>query len=81
MQKEIFQRLTRIDHFIRIKGTGTPSELAGKIGISERSTYEYIRLMKDFGAPVGYSRQRKSYFYKEQGQFLISFLSPAPYFP
>jgi len=75
MQKEIFQRLSRIDQLIRIKGTGTPSELAGKIGISERSTYEYIRLMKDFGAPVLYSRQRKSYYYKQDGRFLISFLS------
>lgn len=75
MQKEIFQRLSRIDHFIRIKGTGTPSELADKIGISERSTYEYLRLMKDFGAPVSYSRQRKSYYYKEEGRFLISFIS------
>jgi predicted DNA-binding transcriptional regulator YafY len=75
MQKEIFQRLTRIDQFIRISETGTPAELAGKIGISERSTYEYIRLMKDFGAPVGYSRQLRSYYYKEQGQFMISFLS------
>jgi predicted DNA-binding transcriptional regulator YafY len=75
MQKEIFQRLTRIDHLIRIKGTGTPAQLAGKIGISERSTYEYLRLMKDFGAPVSYSRQRKSYYYKEEGRFTISFLS------
>jgi len=75
MQKEIFQRLSHIDRLIRIKGTGTPSELAGKIGISERSTYEYIRLMKDFGAPVLYSRQRKSYYYKQEGRFLISFLS------
>lgn len=73
MQKEIFHRLSRIDALIRIKGTGTPSELADKIGISERSTYEYIRLMRDFGAPVFYSRQRKSYYYKEDGRFTISF--------
>jgi len=31
--------------------------------------------MKDFGAPVLYSRQRKSYYYKQDGRFLISFLS------
>ena len=74
MQKEIFHRLSRIDSLIRIKGTGTPSELADKIGISERSTYEYLRLMKEFGAPVLYSRQRKSYYYKEDGRFTISFL-------
>jgi len=75
MQKEIFQRLNRIDHLIRIKGTGTPSELADKIGMSERSTYEYIRLMKEFGAPVGYSRQRKSYYYQQEGSFIIRFLT------
>ena len=75
MQKEIFQRLNRIDHLIRIKGTGTPSELADKIGMSERSTYEYIRLMKEFGAPVSYSRQRKSYYYQQDGTFTIRFLS------
>jgi len=74
MQKEIFHRLTRIDQLIRIKGTGTPAQLADKIGISERSTYEYIRLMKDFGAPVSYSRGRKSYYYQEEGRFTISFL-------
>lgn len=78
MQKEIFHRLCRIDSLIRIKGTGTPSELADKIGISERSTYEYIRLMKDLGAPVLYSRQRKSYYYKEDGRFTISFLLDYP---
>jgi len=75
MQKEIFQRLNRIDHLIRIKGTGTPGELAEKIGMSERSMYEYIRLMKEFGAPVVYSRARKSYYYLEDGSFTIRFLS------
>jgi predicted DNA-binding transcriptional regulator YafY len=74
MQKAIFHRITRIDDLIRIRGTGTPSELAEKIGISERSMYEYLRLMKDFGAPVAYSRQRKSYFYKIAGKFTIGFL-------
>jgi hypothetical protein len=43
--------------------------------MSERSTYEYIRLMKEFGAPVSYSRQRKSYFYQQDGSFTIRFLS------
>ncbi|HEY4287953.1 MAG TPA: HTH domain-containing protein [Puia sp.] len=75
MQKEIFQRLNRIDHLIRIKGTGTPGQLAEKIGMSERSMYEYIRLMKEFGAPVVYSRSRKSYYYVEDGSFTIRFLS------
>ena len=75
MQKEIFQRLNHIDHLIRIKGTGTPHEFAEKIGMSERSVYEYIRLMKEFGAPVSYSRERKSYYYLHEGSFIVRFLS------
>jgi predicted DNA-binding transcriptional regulator YafY len=75
MQKEIFQRFNRIDHLIRISGTGTPSELAVKIGVSERSMYDYLRLMREFGAPVVYSRSRRSYYYLENGSFTIRFLS------
>jgi predicted DNA-binding transcriptional regulator YafY len=75
MQKEIFERLNRIDHLIQIKGTGTPAQLADKIGLSERSMYEYIRLMKEFGAPVVYSRERQSYYYLHEGRFNVQFLS------
>jgi predicted DNA-binding transcriptional regulator YafY len=74
MQKEIFQRLERIDHLIRIKATGTPTELAGKIGISERSVYVYLNLMKELGAPIKFSNYRQSYYYDEEGSFNISFL-------
>ena len=75
MQKAILNRLDRIDQLIRIKGTGTPAQLAGKLGLSERSMYEYIRLMKEFGAPVVYSRERQSYYYLYQGRFIVRFLS------
>lgn len=74
MQKEIFERLDRIDQLIRIKCTGTPAQLADKIGLSERSMYEYIRLMKEFGAPVVYSREKQSYCYLQDGRFIVRFL-------
>ena len=75
MQKEIFERLDHIDQLIRVKATGTPAQLADKIGLSERSMYEYIRLMKEFGAPVVYSRERQSYYYLHEGRFIVRFLS------
>lgn len=75
MQKHIFQRLDRIDQLIRLKGTGTPAQLAEKIGLSERTMYAYIRLMKDFGAPVVYSRERQSYYYIREGRFIVRFLT------
>ncbi len=71
--KRIFDRLVRIDHIIQLKATGSPADLGIKIGLSERSIYEYIRLMKSFGAPIAFSRARNSYIYLTEGNFKIGF--------
>jgi len=67
-------RLVRIDYLIRIKGTGTPSQLASRLEVGERTIYEYINIMKALGAPIQYSRQRRSYYYDKRGSFTISFV-------
>jgi predicted DNA-binding transcriptional regulator YafY len=71
---KIIKRLQRIDELIRIKGTGAPANLARRLGVSERSLYEYLRLMKEFGAPIHYSRTAQTYHYGNEGKFLISFV-------
>lgn len=76
MQKDILQRLTRIDYLIRIKGTGTPVQLADKLGLSERSVYEYLNLMREFGAPIKFDSYRETYYYEREGHFFVSFISP-----
>jgi predicted DNA-binding transcriptional regulator YafY len=45
-----------------------------KIGISERSLYDYLKLLKEMGAPVKFSRGRRTYYYSEGGHFHVSFL-------
>ena len=72
--QDIFYRLSRIDHFIRIKGTGTPGQLARRIGVGERTIYEYISMMKELGAPIKFCRDRQSYYYEGDGVFTISFI-------
>jgi predicted DNA-binding transcriptional regulator YafY len=74
MQTELFERLQRIDHFIKIKGTGNASELADKLGLSRASVYEYINLMKGLGAPIKFCKFRQSYYYDEEGSFITRFL-------
>jgi predicted DNA-binding transcriptional regulator YafY len=74
MLKEIMDRLSRMDELIRIKGTGSPKQLAGKIGLSERAMYETLMLMRGLGAPIHYCRSRQSYYYKEEGRFTIGFI-------
>ena len=72
--KSLLQRLVRLDHLIAHKSTGTPADCANKIGISERSLYDYLKILKEMGAPVRFSRDRRTYFYSEGGHFHISFL-------
>ncbi|MGX5817844.1 HTH domain-containing protein [Chitinophaga lutea] len=73
MPKRYFERLQTIDHLIRIKGTGKPSQLAKRMHISERTLYEFLKLMKDLGAPIEYDRYKESYYYGEKGGFTIEF--------
>ncbi len=72
--KHYLSLLLQLDQFIRQKGTGSPPEFARKMGISERSLYEYLKVLKDLGAPIKWSRQDQSYYYSIDGQFYISFL-------
>lgn len=73
--KHYLNLLLKLDLFIRQKGTGVPREFARKMGISERSLYEYLKVLKDLGAPIKWSRLERSYYYSVQGQFYINFSS------
>lgn len=66
-------RLRSMDRLIRIKGTGTPQYFAKKLGISERTLYEYLSFMKDLGAPIEYNKFRESYYYTSEGGFNFNF--------
>lgn len=56
---------------IKQEGTGSPTEIAERLGISERMVYNYVRLLKtDLRAPVEYNKFRKTYYFGEQGRIL-----------
>lgn len=74
MPKRYFERLQTIDYLIRIKGTGKPAQLAKRLRISERTLYEFLKMMKDLGAPIEYDRYKESYYYTEKGGFNIRFV-------
>jgi len=74
--KSLLHRLIRLDYLIHLKATGKPADCAHKIGISERSLYDYLKILKEMGAPIKFSRNRGTYYYIEEGRFRISFISP-----
>lgn len=71
--KLILKRLRQLDHLIYEGCTGSPAILSQKIGVSERSMFDYLKIMKEMGAPIGYSRSKGSYFYHSSGRFNIGF--------
>jgi len=56
--KEILSRAMRL---IEHCATGTPSQLALKLGVSERNTYRILEYLKDSGLDIHYSRLHESY--------------------
>lgn len=62
--------IIRLNELIVNEQTGRPSELASKLGITERSVYNYIAFMKnEMKAPIYYNSQRLSYIYNNDCDF------------
>ncbi len=59
------ERLQQIHQLIKIERTGSPSELARKLHVSERLVYNLIEQLKDYRASICYDRGRKTYYYYE----------------
>jgi hypothetical protein len=69
----IYQRLemlARIDDLIRRKATGSPTQMARKIGKSLRAWHKIREeLIQDLGWPIAFDRERNTYFYTSPNNF------------
>lgn len=66
-------RIESLDMLIRMQATGTPSECAQKLNISESTLYDLIAFLKKRGAPICYSRISRSYRYYYPVRFRFCF--------
>ena len=66
--------IQRIDKLIRLQATGTPDEFANKLGIVKSTLYTYINAMKDMNAPIKYDKYKQSFYYEDEGSFVINFM-------
>ncbi len=76
MSKKFLDSVQKLDHLICHEKTGSVKDLATKMRLSPRSVYNYIALMKSKGAPIYYSRTKRSFLYRENGNFCFGFLRP-----
>ena len=73
MPLKFIERFNRIDELIALKATGNPAQFAEKLDISESTLYDFLKVLKDLGAPIEYDQDRCTYFYKENGRLKITF--------
>lgn len=66
------ERLQQLHNLIDTETTGSPSELASKMNVSERLVYNLIEQLKDFEAAICYSRKSKTYYYCEDFQLEVN---------
>lgn len=64
--------LQRLHQYITTENTGSPNELAKRLNISLRSLHRHIDQLKDIKAPICFCRRRKTYYYREDFDFLVN---------
>jgi len=65
-------RLEYANFLIKKKATGDLETFASKMRLSKRTVTELISQMREMGATILYDRQRKTYYYTEDGEFSVS---------
>jgi len=68
--------IERIDRLVRMQATGTPEDLAYRLGVSKTKLYRAINTMRDLNAPVTYDITIQSFVYKEEVGFRFGFYNP-----
>lgn len=77
LEKNI-QNLRLLDQIIAHKRPGDATAFARELGISRRTFFRLIILLRqDCGAPVVYNRRLKYYYYESSGMLVLRYLSPS----
>lgn len=66
------EKIKELDYMIRHKKAPNPRVLAEGALMSERSVYDYLKVMKNMGAPIVYDRH-KGYYYSTPVVFKFGF--------
>jgi len=62
---------------ITVGKTGSPAEVAERLGISERLVYYYVSVLKkEFKAPIAYCRKQQTYYFIEEGKIDLKWQNP-----
>ena len=69
MNFDKLKTLMYLHELISKKATGSPKQLAQKLGVCERTAYNYIEYFRSKGAPVIYCFATENYYYEGGWEF------------
>ena len=64
-------RREQIHQLIKLRATGTPKQLAKRLGMSKRSLFRIIEEMRGRGFPIAYDKLRECYYYEQEVTFIF----------
>jgi len=67
------ERIQMLDKLVVNRRTGSPAELAKRLGVSRSQLYLIIEYLKDMGLIISYSRKINSFYYEENSRLSIEF--------
>lgn len=67
------ERIQILNKLIASRRTGSPDELANRLGVSRSQLYLIIDYMKDMGLGISFSRRFNSFYYEEDSRLFIEF--------
>ncbi|MDX9694194.1 MAG: HTH domain-containing protein [Bacteroidales bacterium] len=71
---DCIEKIEKLDYLISKEKTGSPTELARYLNVSERQIYRLIGLMKNLGAKIKFCNYKRSYKYTNPVKFHIGFI-------
>ena len=66
------EQLRKAHQLIKQENTGTPSEFANKLNISNRQIYNITDYLKEIDAPIEYNRKTETYYYTTTFDLLVN---------
>jgi hypothetical protein len=71
--------LEQIDALVRRRATGTPDQMAQKLGIGRATWFEWLeQLRADLGLPIAYDTAARTYYYARPGHLICRFVEDCP---
>lgn len=65
---EKINRIERLHRLLVTEKTGTPQQLAERLGVSRASLYHLIDELSSYNSPVTYSRKHETFFYEKNNK-------------